>query len=255
MRRVRDIVGFEITANEERSLDTLTKARNALQHYGLTETYEAVEALTAKVLDFLVRFLDESLFPDPLTANDEDLQDIAYVRAGANRLHTYVDQRLTRIGPTLAGLEERTVQCPRCFQETLVVEVDRTAKPPSCRAAASATRTGFPSRWPPSTTRSTTGGCSPTTSPSAPAVEAPMPSSGTSFAPATVSTPSPRTTAHTPLTAASPSVSSARPRYPAQLRQNLPSGLPQRRNSRTAERLKRPSAGIGPPPADCIAFL
>jgi hypothetical protein len=130
VRRVRDIVGFEITANEERSLDTLAKARNSLQHYGLTETYEAVEALTAKVLDFLIRFLDESLFPDPLTANDEDLQDIHYVRAGANRLHTYVDQRLARIGPTLAGLEERTVQCPRCFQETLVVEVDRTAKPP-----------------------------------------------------------------------------------------------------------------------------
>lgn len=66
VRRVRDIVGFENTANEERSLDTLTKARNSLQHYGHTETYEAVEALTAKVLDFLIRFLDESLFSRPV---------------------------------------------------------------------------------------------------------------------------------------------------------------------------------------------
>jgi hypothetical protein len=49
-----------------------------------------------------------------------------------------------------------------------------------------------------------------------------------SCAPATVSTPSPRTTAHTPLTAVSLSVSSARPRYQAQLRQNLLPDLSQR---------------------------
>ncbi|MER7761510.1 hypothetical protein ABTZ17_17465, partial [Streptomyces sp. NPDC097619] len=92
VRRIRDIVGFPITPDEEKALDALTKKRNALQHYGLTATYEEIEALTARVLDFLIRFLDESLFPDlsVLVADDEHLQDIGYVRDGANRLHAYV---------------------------------------------------------------------------------------------------------------------------------------------------------------------
>ncbi|MFJ8752347.1 hypothetical protein ACIREO_23875 [Streptomyces sp. NPDC102441] len=139
VRRIRDIVGFEITAAEEKSLDALTKTRNALQHYGLTETYESVEALAAKVLDFLIRFLHEALYPDvqSLTdAGDEVLQDLEYVSVGASRMHTYITERLERIRPSLEGLEALTVTCPRCFHNTLVVEHDRTSDPrltPRCR--------------------------------------------------------------------------------------------------------------------------
>ncbi|WMD05582.1 hypothetical protein [Streptomyces sp. FXY-T5] len=130
LRRIRDIVGFEITVDEEKSLDALTKARNALQHYGLTETYESVEALAAKVLDFLIRFLYEALYSDVqalAAAGDDVLQDLEYISAGVNRMHTYISQRLERIRPSLEGLAALTVQCPRCFHNTLVVERNRAS--------------------------------------------------------------------------------------------------------------------------------
>ncbi|MFE6816208.1 hypothetical protein [Streptomyces sp. NPDC057677] len=140
VRRLRDIVGFDVSTEEASNLDTLTKTRNALQHYGLTVNYEVVESLTAKVLDFLIRFLDDSLLPE-LGSEELDAvtQDVDYVRAGANRLRAYADERLERIRPLLVGLEERTVLCPRCFQDAVVVEADWGADPkvvPRCRFCA-----------------------------------------------------------------------------------------------------------------------
>ncbi|MFD9540888.1 hypothetical protein [Streptomyces sp. NPDC060022] len=61
--RLRNIVGVSISQEEEDQMLSLANSRNALQHYGLTDTEGSIEVDTAEVLDFLIRFLDNELLP------------------------------------------------------------------------------------------------------------------------------------------------------------------------------------------------
>ncbi|MEU9108918.1 hypothetical protein AB0D54_32250 [Streptomyces xanthophaeus] len=139
VRRLRDIVGVEIPTEAATNLDALHKKRNALQHYGLNATQEDIEPVAAKVLDFLIAFLDETLLPalDPaVRARAEN--DMTYVRRGLHLIQSFVAARLERLAPELAGLEDRTVQCTRCFQDTLVAgdgEAPETARCRFCHVA------------------------------------------------------------------------------------------------------------------------
>ncbi|MEV7864476.1 hypothetical protein AB0O86_38570 [Streptomyces hirsutus] len=120
--RLRRIVGLPIGDKDAAALAKLAKTRNALQHYGLTDRARAVEARTAEVLDFLVRFLDEQLLP-ALTDEDRQrtTQDMQYIRSGLNRIQGFVTRRMQRLRAELEPHRNRTVACPHCDQWALVV--------------------------------------------------------------------------------------------------------------------------------------
>lgn len=61
--RLRNIAGVDVTTADDKALKDLAHDRNALQHFGLTRDAAAVEARAGRVLDFLVRFLDDVLLP------------------------------------------------------------------------------------------------------------------------------------------------------------------------------------------------
>ncbi|MER5482548.1 hypothetical protein ABT024_04940 [Streptomyces sp. NPDC002812] len=122
VRRIREIVGEEISKEEAAGLDKLTKRRNALQHYRLTTTYEEIESLTAEVLVFLMRFLHESLLPRLTPAEHDRIKDdLTYVTGGTIRIQRYVTERMEQIRPALKGKDECIVQCPRCAQDAVLV--------------------------------------------------------------------------------------------------------------------------------------
>ncbi|MFD4933382.1 hypothetical protein [Streptomyces virginiae] len=125
VRRIRDILNEEITKDEADSLTTLTQRRNALQHYKMTTSYEDIEALTTKVLAFLLRFLHQSLLPKLSPDERERVRpDIAFVQAGANRLQRYVEERMELLAPELVGKDDCIVQCTECRQDALLVTGD-----------------------------------------------------------------------------------------------------------------------------------
>ncbi|MEU9370495.1 hypothetical protein AB0D71_38705 [Streptomyces avermitilis] len=123
--RLRRIVGLPIGDKDAAALTKLAKTRNALQHYGLTDRARAVEARTAEVLDFLVRFLDEQLLP---ALPDEDrqrtTQDMRTIRSGLSRIHGFVTRRMQRLRAELETHRNRTVACPHCGKWALVVADD-----------------------------------------------------------------------------------------------------------------------------------
>ncbi|MFE7935290.1 hypothetical protein ACFU6S_42520 [Streptomyces sp. NPDC057456] len=121
--RLRNIARITITAKEDEALGDLGRDRNALQHYGLTHSAHAVEARAGRVLDFLVRFLDDVLLPD-LTRTEANAigADMARVRDGLTRVRAFITQRLRRLNGDLQGRKERTVRCPHCEQLTMVAE-------------------------------------------------------------------------------------------------------------------------------------
>ncbi|GAA0409327.1 hypothetical protein Acor_61570 [Acrocarpospora corrugata] len=61
IRRLVEVVGIGISEADKKELLRFARTRNALQHWGLTESAPAVEVRAATVLDFLIRFLDDQL--------------------------------------------------------------------------------------------------------------------------------------------------------------------------------------------------
>ncbi|MFI9155689.1 hypothetical protein [Streptomyces sp. NPDC053367] len=121
--RLRNIVGITITDKEQEALDALARDRNALQHYGLSHNARAVEARAGRVLDLLVRFLDDELLPGlELDEANAIGADMIHVRDGLTGVQTFVTQRLRRLRGELQGHEDRTVHCPHCEQLTLIAE-------------------------------------------------------------------------------------------------------------------------------------
>ncbi|MFJ6086492.1 hypothetical protein ACIQI8_34395 [Streptomyces sp. NPDC092369] len=120
VKRLCDVVGIAIDKKESDALDALAKDRNALQHYGLTHPAHAVEARAGRVLDFLMRFLQDELLP-LLQGSEREraARDMAPVVEGVRNISSYVKRRLNRLRGELAG--SQAVMCPACEQRALVV--------------------------------------------------------------------------------------------------------------------------------------
>lgn len=121
VQRLHDIAGISFDKKETAALDALAKDRNALQHYGLTHSAHAVEARAGRVLDFLMRFLEDDLLP-LLSGPERDTaaRDMVRVSEGVRNISSYVTRRLNRLRGELKGQESMTLRCPDCHQITLV---------------------------------------------------------------------------------------------------------------------------------------
>ncbi|MEV5950362.1 hypothetical protein [Streptomyces sp. NPDC051993] len=121
--RLRNIAGVTITDKDQEALATLGRDRNALQHYGLSHNARAVEARAGRVLDFLMRFLDDVLVPGlQLDEVERITADVRRIRRGLTGVHAFITQRLRRLSGDLKGCETRTITCLYCGQMTLVVK-------------------------------------------------------------------------------------------------------------------------------------
>jgi hypothetical protein len=121
--RLRNIVGLDISDENIKALQELAQSRNALQHWGLDDTGPEVEAKAALVLDFLIRFLDEHLFPALSDEERERTQeDMERIRVGLADIQAFVNRRMESVRADLASHLDRTLECPSCHQFGLLVE-------------------------------------------------------------------------------------------------------------------------------------
>lgn len=122
VQRLRSIVGCDITDDERSALIALASDRNALQHYGLTQNAHAVEARAGRVLDFLYRFIHTELINPTIGTEDERLSfELNLVSKGVRSIDAFVKQRMRRLRGDLKGHEPRTIDCPACGQNALVL--------------------------------------------------------------------------------------------------------------------------------------
>ncbi|MFE2181382.1 hypothetical protein [Streptomyces sp. NPDC059455] len=122
VQRLRSIVGCDITDDERSALIALAADRNALQHYGLTQNAHAVEARAGRVLDFLYRFIHTELINPTIGTADESLSaELNLVSRGVRSIDAFVKQRMRRLRGGLKGYEPRTIDCPACGQNALVL--------------------------------------------------------------------------------------------------------------------------------------
>ncbi|MFG2789117.1 hypothetical protein [Streptomyces sp. NPDC048419] len=124
--RLRNIADVSITDQADSALKDLARDRNALQHFGLSHDARAVEARAGRVLDFLVRFLDDVLLPGFSLAEVAAIaSDVGRIRDGLSSIHAFVTERMRRLQPDLTGHEERTVACYSCGQLAMIADGER----------------------------------------------------------------------------------------------------------------------------------
>ncbi|MEU8512971.1 hypothetical protein AB0C76_15500 [Kitasatospora sp. NPDC048722] len=121
--RLRDIVGLDISKDDQDALKALATARNALQHYGLASTAADVELTAMNALDFLIRFLDQHLLPAlPETEQQAVRNDVETIRMGLAKIKAFVTRRMDRVRQELSDFRDRTLECLRCRQMALLVD-------------------------------------------------------------------------------------------------------------------------------------
>ncbi|MFF5435123.1 hypothetical protein ACFY5K_34555 [Streptomyces griseofuscus] len=120
MDRLENIGQVAIDAKDREAIDDLSKARNALTHYGHTDNAYAVEAKAVKVLSFLINFIHKHLKP-ALSKEAEGVEEtMSVLRQKLRGIERLVKDRMQELTSSLAPFSERTVECPVCFQWALV---------------------------------------------------------------------------------------------------------------------------------------
>lgn len=120
--RLGGIVGIDLSQHRGK-LTSLAKSRNALQHFGLTDSAFAVEARTADVLDFLLEFIQAELLPTLDAAEASAVAvDLERLLAAAAEIRSFVKTRMDRLRPELEPVRSMTTQCPACGKWSLVVD-------------------------------------------------------------------------------------------------------------------------------------
>ncbi|WP_405795579.1 hypothetical protein [Streptomyces longwoodensis] len=122
INRLRHIARVTIDERAEKAIARLADTRNALQHYGLSMSAMAVEAQAAKVLDFLLTFINNHLLP---ALNHKEAGTVEILMASIRRelrgIEKLVSTRLNGLRGTLSSCLDTTVVCPDCAQPALVI--------------------------------------------------------------------------------------------------------------------------------------
>ncbi|MET7775783.1 hypothetical protein ABZT28_08370 [Streptomyces sp. NPDC005388] len=128
--RLTRITGLALPDKAVAAVKKLARDRNALQHYGLTAPAAAVEARTADVLNFLLPFISDHLVPGLDQSQKADVEGTMYlVRSQLQGIESFLTKRMNELRAGLQDVQDRTVFCPECAQQALVLGGDL----PSCR--------------------------------------------------------------------------------------------------------------------------
>jgi hypothetical protein len=100
-------------------LYALRNKRNKLEHFGLTESMEAIVSLASFTIGFLLDFISNEL--THLENNDEYLQ---YIRQGISGIKVFLQNRWDSIQENIKQLREDFIilKCPACLQEAAYID-------------------------------------------------------------------------------------------------------------------------------------
>ena len=115
LERLRNIAGVEIEGGKKLPINNLRRFRNRIQHFDVALDIGTVRSLTGISMNFALDFYDAQL-------RDRDKVDAEYIEQihiFLREFNEFVGERLQSINAELSAWE--SVQCPICYQITLVV--------------------------------------------------------------------------------------------------------------------------------------
>lgn len=110
---------IEVSEDHDRQLRLLADKRKRLEHFHFTDSAEAIIALTAAVLDFLIEFISKELDGASLDATHGKLLDS--IRSKLADFGAFVTARWETISSEIE-LSDTVVTCPACLEKAWVIE-------------------------------------------------------------------------------------------------------------------------------------
>ncbi|WLQ48112.1 hypothetical protein P8A21_11645 [Streptomyces poriferorum] len=114
--RLKQVADIDLEEHRQ-ALEDLSETRNALQHYGLDQTAEAIQGQATKVLGFLLWFIDGELY---VSLDLQERKTFNSIRNRLSALTDFVAKRMADLAGELGPLASSTVVCPHCQQLALV---------------------------------------------------------------------------------------------------------------------------------------
>jgi predicted RNA-binding Zn-ribbon protein involved in translation (DUF1610 family) len=120
LARLAGVCNVSMSKREKEALNSLRLSRNRLQHYGITETVEAVKATASMSLQFVIDFVGRELETDQLS--DEAGGLLAEIRSGLAEFNDFLSARWDSIRDRVENHDGLVVECPACLQDSLLLE-------------------------------------------------------------------------------------------------------------------------------------
>lgn len=120
--RLQRIGGIEIDKKDVSQLKHLRERRNRLEHFGITESAEALKSSSLIVLNFILNFINEHI--DFLELDEIEKNLVDTIRGQFRDFEEFVQKRLNVIRPELENYKKvvAVTICPTCYQEALVID-------------------------------------------------------------------------------------------------------------------------------------
>lgn len=110
---------IEVSEDHERRLRLLADKRKRLEHFHFTDSAEAIIALAADVMSFLIEFIRRELNGSRL--DDANVRLLESIRSKLTDFGAFVTARWNAISAEVASAETVT-SCPACLQEAWVIQ-------------------------------------------------------------------------------------------------------------------------------------
>lgn len=117
--RLEEIAGLQFARNVFKDVDELRRLRNKIQHFDMSIDSNQALSLLAKGHNFVIDFAKNHMAKDYKRFE----QQFDAIRGHLNRFEGFVAHRLETIKDALEAAK-RKVDCPRCYQETLILDDD-----------------------------------------------------------------------------------------------------------------------------------
>ena len=117
VKRLENICQIKIEKDDQVAIEYLGRKRNKLEHFGITDTFEALIGSIIPVLNFILDFINDN-FPEDALSRDAN-KFILEIRKNISRIDELVTKRLEKIKIDEDAL---VITCPICMQFTLEID-------------------------------------------------------------------------------------------------------------------------------------
>jgi hypothetical protein len=122
LNRLSGICGIEISKQDLNALNKLKNKRNRMEHFGIVDNVSAVKASTVPVLNFAIDFITSEIGQETMIDNEQKL--LNQIRESLSGFADFVNKRMRKIKPDLESFEGSVVTCPRCSQDTWIIDAE-----------------------------------------------------------------------------------------------------------------------------------
>lgn len=122
--RLSGVCNVIMPEKDKEIISSFRKKRNRLEHFGVTDSVEAITSSAAEVLSILLDFIKMHLETSKFSITEKHALSI--IRKDLCRFELLVDKRMKKISSQLKKAEKKfnILSCPSCLQNALVVGDD-----------------------------------------------------------------------------------------------------------------------------------